>query len=145
MVKRRIRGDTLEQYTRPAAIGATNGVARATIPVPDQREQPLVQSPRYPDSTVRPSWGDIACWRVLLEHGAEPERWFVDKQNGDAVLVLLPATADRPRSKLNLFSRTGPRDDTLSRTRGDFCFDRGRLCAVRAGERSPRAHLLPDA
>ena len=65
------------------------------------------------DSIIHTFWGDVWCWRVLLDNGAEPERWYVSKESGDAVLVLRPASAAWPRSRLNLVSRSVPIASTM--------------------------------
>lgn len=95
---------------------------RGTIDINARSRSPLfAEVPRHVnlrvdgDSTIRTLWSDVSCWRVLLENGAEPERWYVGKESGDAMLVLQPASAEWPRSRLNLVSRSVP---LLSTTRG---------------------------
>ena len=54
--------------------------------------------------TVQTFSGRFACWRVLLETGAEPEVWLVSQETGETILTDGPYDSTYPRSRSYLVS-----------------------------------------
>lgn len=54
--------------------------------------------------TVQTFSGRFACWRVLLETGAEPEAWYVSQETGETILTDGPYDSTYPRSRSYLVS-----------------------------------------
>lgn len=55
--------------------------------------------------TVQTFWGRYVAWRVEVDTGAEPERWYVSQESGEVLLQTGPYDAvSYPRSESHLIS-----------------------------------------